>query len=548
MTSPVALRVEYGEVFTKRWVVDLILDLCDYKPDQDLTGLRLVEPSVGSGAFLGPILDRLLAARAKHTPEAPWLALRDSIRGWDLQPEHVTASQALAVRMLVDAGCPEGDARELARTWIQVGDFLLTRHERSTDLVVGNPPYIRIEDLPAELLAAYRANCPTMGGRADVFIGFYEHGLDLLMSGGRLGFICADRWMRNAYGKKLRGKIADGPFAVDAVLTMHDAEAFEAEVSAYPAITVLRRGDQGSVATGLTTNTFRPEDAERFSTWAEKSSTGESLRLPSITAARLPHWHSGDSSWPEGSPDTLAWLEKLEDEFPVLEDEETGTKISIGIATGADAVYIRHKDDLPEVEDGFLIPLAMTADVRTGEFSWGGNFLVSPWRPDGLVELALYKRLAAYFKSHEGQLRGRNIAKRNDRWWRTIDRMNFDLLERPMLVLADLKARMQPVLVPKGYYPHHNLYYVISDRWNLEALGGLLLSEVIERQVAAYCVKMRGGTLRFQAQYLRRVRCPHPDDIDNDVLDDLATAFRARDRKAATDAALRAYGMTSLPE
>jgi len=548
MTSPASVRIEYGEVFTKRWVVDLILDLCDYKPDRDLTQLRLVEPSVGSGAFLGPILDRLLSAKDKHAGDVPWLALRDSIRCWDLQPDHVKTAQALAAGKLVDAGCPENDAHDLARSWIHVGDFLLTRHERSADLVVGNPPYIRIEDLPEELLAAYRANCPTMGGRADVFIGFYEHGLDSLMPDGRLAFICADRWMRNAYGKKLRGKIADGPFSVDTVLTMHDAEAFETEVSAYPAVTVLRRGKQGPVATGLTTDTFRPEDAERFSTWAEASQVGDSLRLQSVTAARLPHWHEGDSSWPEGSPATLAWLEKLEDTLPVLEDKDTGTKISIGIATGADAVYIRHKDELPKVEDDRLIPLAMTADVTTGEFRWGGKFLVSPWRPDGLVELAFYKQLSAYFKSHEGQLRGRNVAKRSDRWWRTIDRLNFDLLERPMLVLADLRARMQPVLVPKEYYPHHNLYYVISDRWDLEALGGLLLSEVIERQVAAYCVKMRGGTLRFQAQYLRRVRCPHPDDIDVDVLSDLASAFRNGDRKAATTAALRAYDLDSLPE
>jgi hypothetical protein len=103
------------------------------------------------------------------------------------------------------------------------------------------------------------------------------------------------------------------------------------------------------------------------------------------------------------------------------------------------------------------------------------------------------------------------------------------------------------VLVPAGYYPHHNLYYVISDRWDLQALGGLLLSKVIERQVAAYCVKMRGGTLRFQAQYLRRVRCPRPDAIAPDILEALAAAFRERDRAAATSAALRAYGMTSLP-
>ena len=61
------MRVEYGEVFTKRWVVDLILDLCDYQVDLDLTKLRVVEPSVGSGAFLAAILDRLLPGPSTQT-------------------------------------------------------------------------------------------------------------------------------------------------------------------------------------------------------------------------------------------------------------------------------------------------------------------------------------------------------------------------------------------------------------------------------------------------------------------------------------------------
>ena len=86
----------------------------------------------------------------------------------------------------------------------------------------------------------------------------------------------------------------------------------------------------------------------------------------------------------------------------------------------------------------------------------------------------------------------------------------------------------------------------VSD-FDLEVLGGLLLSEVVERQIAAYCVKIQGGTLRFQAQYQRRVRCPRPDAIAAGVQQALAQAFRARDRVAATNAAFWVYGMSSLP-
>ena len=542
-----AARLEYGEVFTRRWVADLILDMCDYKPDVDLTKLRVVEPSVGSGAFLGPILERLLAAKVKHADDMPWLDLRDCIRCWDLQTEHVQTSRTLVVGELVRAGCPADAAESLADSWLNVGDFLLTSHESGADLVVGNPPYIRIEDIPPALLAAYRAACPTMTGRADVFIGFYEHGLDLLAPGGRLGFICADRWMRNAYGRRLRRKILDGPYAVESVLTMHDADAFETDVSAYPAVTVLRRSAQGPVITGLANEEFGPEGAEQFSLWASDR-PGRPLNRQSVKAARLPRWHAEDDSWPEGSPQTLEWLETLAKRLPILEDPSTGTRIGIGVATGADAVYVRRQPDLPGVEPDRLLPLIMAADVKSGVFGWTGHHLVSPWEPEGVIDLARYPMLAEYYQAHLPALAGRNVAKRSgDRWYRTIDRVNHVLLERPMLVMEDMKSQAHPVLVPAGYYPHHNLYFVISDGWDLQVLGGMLLSKVIERQVAAFCVKMRGGTLRFQAQYLRRVRCPQPANISAEIREALAVAFRARDRNGATDAALRAFDMTELP-
>src|ERR1035438_2443485 len=92
----------------------------------------------------------------------------------------------------------------------------------------------------------------------------------------------------------------------------------------------------------------------------------------------------------------------------------------------------------------------------------------------------------------------------------------------------------------------HNLYYLISDVWDLEVLGGLLLSRVAQLFIEAYCVKMRGGTLRFQAQYLRRIRVPDPASLSAEVKDRLVQAFRSRDTDAATAAALDAYGIKDL--
>ena len=56
MTIAAALQAEPGEVFTRRWVVETILDLVGYTSDQDLATMRLVEPSIGSGAFFIPVV------------------------------------------------------------------------------------------------------------------------------------------------------------------------------------------------------------------------------------------------------------------------------------------------------------------------------------------------------------------------------------------------------------------------------------------------------------------------------------------------------------
>lgn len=506
-----------GEVFTRRWVVELMLDMAEYRGD--VSRLRVVEPSVGGGAFVGPIVERLAASGA------PWHELRDSLRGYDLRAEHVQNCRAIARSILDSAGCPI--AEELAEAWFQVGDFLLADVPEA-DLVIGNPPYIRVENLDPALLAFYRHVCPTMTGRADIFVGFFEKGMDALRPDGRLLYICADRWMRNGYGRDLRAKVVR-EFAVDDVLVMHDADAFDDKVSAYPAIVNLRRGKQSKVTVATAGELFAESAASDYLRWRR----GETSRWssPDAEAARMEHWHTTDAVWPDGSPDDLAWLSALDD-LPAL--ERADVKVGIGIATGADKIYIQKQAD---VEPSRLVPMVTPGAIKGPRFEWTGEHLVSPWHGRSLVDIADYPKLRSFYEHHGERLRSRNVAKRAATWWRTIDSFNPSLLERDLLVMQDMKLRSHPVRVPAGFYPHHGLTWFASDVWDLDVLGGLLLSDAVERQVAARCVRMRGGTLRFQPTVLRMVRIPQPTMVSAKTAVELASAFRAHDRVRASIAA-----------
>ena len=362
----------------------------------------------------------------------------------------------------------------------------------------------------------------------------------MLAPDGRLGYICADRWMRNQYGAALRNLVTR-QYAVDSIIVMHDVDAFEDEVSAYPAITVIRNAEQGSAKIVEANGAFDAKASTRLTPWLLSSASCEPID-PSFEAAELPGWFAGDSHWPAGSPHHLELVADLESRFSPLEDPSTQTRVGIGVATGCDDVYI--VDTAPGVEQSRLLPLLTAPDIASGDPDWSGQYLINPWEDGRLVDLAEHPGLAAYLEQHDERIRGRYVArKRPETWYRTIDRVTPGLRERPKLVLPDIKAAAHPVLDVGLYYPHHNLYYVISDIWDLEVLGGLLLSDVANLLVGAYCVKMRGGTYRFQAQYVRKVRVPDPLAMPDSTNSALRDAFRKRDRRQATEAAASAYGL-----
>jgi hypothetical protein len=176
--------------------------------------------------------------------------------------------------------------------------------------------------------------------------------------------------------------------------------------------------------------------------------------------------------------------------------------------------------------------------------SWSGHYLIDPWNYDGLVKLETYPKLRAYFEKHSADLRNRHTAiGRINGWYKTIDRVSHELTAKPKLYIADIKERLNPVLDHGETYPHHNLYFIESEDWNLETLGGLLISAVGQFFIESYGVRMRGGYLRFQAQYLRRIRVPDPSSVSPTHSASLIRAFRERNRQLATKIAIEIYGI-----
>jgi hypothetical protein len=526
-----------GAIFTRRWVVELLLDLAGYQADANLVDAIAVEPAAGEGAFLGPMIDRLIDSC--HKFEKPISACSGSIIAWELHEESSQRARTLVRNRLREHGVSPDIANDLALAWVHTGDYLLQSADIKVDFVIGNPPYVRLEEIPEHTACIYRTAYPAMRGRADLYVAFFEAALHQLKPDATCAFICADRWMRNQYGAHLRALVTSG-YSVEIVLEMHTANAFEGDVDAYPAITVIRRKQQAAAVVATATAEVESTDSGKLSEAMFATARGGGAVLPKgLQTAVVDRWFHGTDPWPCTSPHQLSLLRRLEERFPPL---ESTAKVGIGVATGNDSIFITRDANL--VEASRLLRLGLAADISGGSMQWSGNYLVDPWDEHGLVELNRFPMLRAYFELHATELRRRHTAEKNPRgWYKTIDRVTHSLTHKPKLYIADIRNRLDPVFDNGETYPHHNLYFIQSEIWDLEVLGGLLMSDIGQFFVESYGVRMRGGYLRFQAQYLRRIRVPLPQTLSENQASAIRTAFRARDRRTASDVAHQIYGV-----
>lgn len=528
-----------GAIFTRAEVVDFILDLAGYTEDQPLHEMRLLEPSFGGGDFLLSAIGRLLTAwRSSQHTKTVIEELGDSIHAVELHRDTFSATRAAVLNRLKQEGIEDQSASALADRWLVQGDFLLAPLEGQFDYIVGNPPYVRQELIPAPLLAAYRNLYQTLYDRADIYIPFIERSLSVLAKGGSLGFICADRWMKNRYGGPLRRLVAD-QFHLKIYVDMTDTPAFHSDVIAYPAITIISREPPGA-----TRIAHRP--AIDRATLATLSEALRARTLPEEPGPvrKLARVTNGSEPWLLESSDQMLLIRRLEKQFPSL--EEVGCKVGIGVATGADKAFIGDFNTL-DVEPDRKLPLVTTKDIISGEVKWLGQGVINPFADNGgLVELRNYPRLRRYLEARREVIAGRHCAQKTPvNWYRTIDRITPALASKPKLLIPDIKGEAHIVFECGELYPHHNLYFVTSDEWDLRSLQAVLLSAVTRLFIATYSTKMRGGFFRFQAQYLRRIRIPQWADVPTKLRIELAKAAIKRDIQACNRAVFKLFELSS---
>ncbi|MBI1867561.1 MAG: N-6 DNA methylase [Methylocystis sp.] len=509
-----------------------------------LRAFTIVDPACGSGAFLVAAFDALAAEYRRASSALAELGetidfdifdeiVTKNLYGVDLNAESVEITR---LSLWLKTARRDHRLQNLENT-IRVGDSLIEDgayaprpfdwraafphvFERGGfDVVIGNPPYVRMELVKA-VKPYLEQHYVVAADRADLYAYFFERGVGLLKTGGRLGFISSSTFFRTGSGENLRKFLTDG-VRIENVVDFGDLQVFDG-VTTYPAILSLRKG-AAPTSDEIAYLTLRDELPKELGRAFDEG------------ARKMPRARLGAGSW------------RFEDEpLARLRDKIARGRKTLGEVYGAPLYGIK-----TGLNEAFVIDTAtrdriVKADKKSAQvlkpFLRGEN--VKRWRvepeglwlintPKGKVDIDKYPAIRDWLLPFKPELEKRATKQE---WWelQQAQASYHQKMEAPKLVWSHFQSDASFCLEPSSAFLNNKCFFLPSSD---PILCALLNSRLFWAQLRAYARIKRGGYIEAEAQYVEQLPVP-------------AMAAPARKRLAAlgqtcTDAARARYDIQS---
>lgn len=404
------------------------------------------------------------------------------------------------------------------------------------DCVIGNPPYIRVQELnkwaPDEC-AFYKWKYKSAAkGNYDIYVVFVERCLSLLTLDGLLGFIMPHKFWQAEYGAGLRKLIADGKH-LRAVVDFGDQQVFKGATT-YTAIHVLT----GGVATSGV-DYAKIIELDDGGSQCREIETGRALTSIRRFVASQPN---GASSWAFFDSGIAAFMARVADSGPTLGDY--AEKIFVGLQTSADQVFILERrgnrywseqlDALVDMEPTYLHPLLK------------GSVHMKRWvpLPTPRVVLFPYELHGSQFElvasnhlenraplTWDYMLRCRtHLASRErgtyegERWYGYVYPKNFASMSKRKLLTPSLGQRAEYSFDEKG-----DQFFVgsgggggggygilLPSSASYEYVLGLLNSSLLDWYLKQITTPFHNGWFAYNKQFIEKVPIKIPETADEE--------------------------------
>jgi adenine-specific DNA-methyltransferase len=412
----------------------------------------LLDPGCGPGAFISGII-RWAERNGRVLPR---------IVGYESEP----GRHAQAVRRF----------RHLPNVRIICGDFL-TATEGPFDYIIGNPPYVPITELSNGEKSKFRRRFISAEGRFDLYLLFFEQALRWLSLGGRLVFVTPEKFLYVNTARSFRRILAN--YHVREIELLNE-DTF-GDLVTYPTVTTIDSSPDPDSRTKI----------------RSRNGSQRCVLFPKDGSSLQPLLHDYRDLAQPGAI-TLG---------------DVCSRISCGVATGADSIFVRKTSTLDPELARYSYPTISGRDLSSvqSEVRSDKSMLIPYDRLGTLLPLSDLGPLRMYLSQPEirQKLEGRTCVGRKP-WYAFHDSVPLPEILRPKLICKDITASPCFWIDANGaLVPRHSVYYAVPvDPAQIKDLCEFLNGATAANWLRAHCQRASKGFLRLQSSVLKHLPVP----------------------------------------
>ena len=399
------------------------------------------------------------------------------------------------------------------------------------DIVIGNPPYLRIQGLKSvdpSLVDALKALYQSAVDSFDLYVPFIELGLSLVSESGSVNYIAPTKWSNADFGKGLRALLCSLSAAAR-IINFSDYQVFNA--STYSGIQTFQRGSERLYYTQLARNLDTSLDIKLYL---------DSLKESDFTP--IDYRQFKKQPWILATNQVYQVLLKLKQQPLTLGD--VFDKVYQGIATSKDNVFFLYDvlemsdtviegysmqlEERVQVEKGLVKPLLKGEDVHRYDDIRTNRCVIFPYKLGHtgayLYEEAEIARIFPlgykYLKSCEDVLRGREKGRFNidGRWYQFGRGQGIAYNGIPKLLAPEISLGGNFAYDRNGHFYHTTKVYGYikkpESQYSYQFLLGLLNSRLFWFFIQNTGYVLRGGYYTFKTNYVTPFPIPRREDIE----------------------------------
>ena len=357
-----------------------------------------------------------------------------------------------------------------------VEEFPLVFVDGGFDIIVGNPPYVR-QELIKDQKPYYKNHYQSYTGVADLYVYFFENGLNLLKDNGSLGFICSNKYTRANYGKNLR------KFLLNYNIKHYD--------------------DYGGK------KVFKHATVDAAVIVINKSKVQNNIISVNNNEFEINQNNLTEDSWAFHPPEVLNLIDKVFSQGIKLGDIPD-IKINNGIKTGYNKAFVidkKTKDDLIAKDENnaqIIKPVLRGRDILRWKVNFEEKYLIFTRRGIKINSFPVIKEyLSQYKKNLNPRNNGQSIGRKPGKykWYEIQDTIAYyEDFENPKLIWAEITQSPNFYYDEDGYYMNNKCFMISSDETNLKVLNAIFLSTLFE-----FLYRNLGSNLGEKGLELRKV-------------------------------------------